>query len=228
MVGFCGIGENSVFERCYSAGFIDGDGWYYGGFCSWDYGENCSFVDCYWDTESSVVFISDGGTGKSTADMQDQSTFVNWDFMNVWYMDGYPSLRCFDSSGPLSGTYEAWLLDNPAIPVGMTDHNDAPAGDNVPNLLKYACGLEAMDVCTTADLMTIDSSDPAEFAIIYYKSKSALDVTLQPIWAETLAGPWTTVGMTLEKLGEDSEREQWRASIPLHVSGFIRLRAITD
>ena len=36
---------------------------------------------------------------------------------------------------------------------------------------------------------------------------------------------WRSDGITQELLGNDGQREQWRASIPLEAQGFIRLRA---
>ncbi|MDD2598242.1 MAG: hypothetical protein PHO37_03310 [Kiritimatiellae bacterium] len=73
--------------------------------------------------------------------------------------------------------------------------------------------------------MTIALGRANMFSVLYYKSKAAPDVTLQPIRAATLPGPWSDLGITTEKLGEDAEREQWQASAPPGASGFIRLRA---
>jgi len=66
------------------------------------------------------------------------------------------------------------------------------------------------------------------FSVLYYKAKSAQDVTLQPIRAEALAGPWSVLGIATEMIGGDAEREQWKASVPLGESGFIRLRATAE
>jgi hypothetical protein len=57
-----------------------------------------TFNNCYWDKEVSGIDSSFGGEGKSTAEMKTQSTFVNWDFDNIWAInpdinDGYPYLR---------------------------------------------------------------------------------------------------------------------------------------
>lgn len=57
-----------------------------------------SCEDCFWDTETSFISTSPGGTGKTTSEMTTQSTFTNWDFTNVWGInslinDGYPYLR---------------------------------------------------------------------------------------------------------------------------------------
>ena len=38
----------------------------------------------YWDKDASGIAISDGGTSKTTAEMQTKGTFVDWDFVNIW------------------------------------------------------------------------------------------------------------------------------------------------
>lgn len=52
----------------------------------------------YWDTEISHQMYSDGGTGKTTAEMKQQETYIDWDFASIWSIDksnndGYPFLR---------------------------------------------------------------------------------------------------------------------------------------
>jgi len=52
-------------------------------------------VSSYWDTDVSGTLVSGAGTGKTTAEMQTQSTFVGWDFDTIWGIeaginDGYP------------------------------------------------------------------------------------------------------------------------------------------
>ncbi len=50
----------------------------------------------YWDTETTGVSVSDGGTGKKTADMKKKATYQGWDFNNIWKIDegtNYPKLR---------------------------------------------------------------------------------------------------------------------------------------
>ena len=63
-----------------------------GGFC---YSNGDTITDCFWDTQTSGTAVSDGGTGKTTAEMKSQSTFTNWDFVTIWGIlstinDGYP------------------------------------------------------------------------------------------------------------------------------------------
>jgi len=66
------------------------------GFCFKNEG---TITNCFWDTETSGQATSDGGTGKTTAEMKTQSTFTDagWDFTTpIWTIqaeinDGYPS-----------------------------------------------------------------------------------------------------------------------------------------
>lgn len=54
-------------------------------------GSNSGTVtNSYWDTQTSAQAVSAGGEGKSTAQMRQQSTYVNWDFTSVWSIfNGY-------------------------------------------------------------------------------------------------------------------------------------------
>lgn len=65
-----------------------------GGFCGWE--EYSTATSCYWDTETSGTETSALGTGKTTAQMKTESTFVDWDFKNVWRIEEditYPYLK---------------------------------------------------------------------------------------------------------------------------------------
>jgi hypothetical protein len=89
--GFCGLNAGSI-SYVYSIGYVDGFDCY-GGLCGWDDGGTISYS--FWDTQTSGQSRSMGGTGKTTSEMQTQSTFTGWDFNNIWYMSGYPALRGF-------------------------------------------------------------------------------------------------------------------------------------
>lgn len=52
----------------------------------------------FWDIETSGLTSSDGGIGKTTIEMKQQSNFINWDFVNVWDIgekQTYPYLRTY-------------------------------------------------------------------------------------------------------------------------------------
>ncbi len=102
--GFCGESEGTLLN-CYSAGAVTGGGTY-AGFCGVNHSDITTHR-CYWDIETSGTTIayhvfnsgsyspvySIGGVteGKTTLQMQTQSTFVGWDFDEIWVMLAYPS-----------------------------------------------------------------------------------------------------------------------------------------
>ncbi|MCD4828917.1 MAG: hypothetical protein K8R90_05750, partial [Candidatus Cloacimonetes bacterium] len=121
--------SSSTISNCYSAGSVSGD-IYTGGLVGWNnyatinnsystgsvsgtilvgglVGLNSGTVTAsFWDTETSGQSTSAGGTGKTTAEMQTQSTFTDagWDFIGesvngldeIWMImpNEYPYLTC--------------------------------------------------------------------------------------------------------------------------------------
>ena len=60
-----------------------------------------SWVDCFWDTTISVSGTDGNSTGKTTSQMETESTFTNWDFTDVWKIDAgndYPRHRWTETS----------------------------------------------------------------------------------------------------------------------------------
>ncbi len=91
--GLVGYNYNGSIANCYSSGNVSAAGMVFsiGGLVGYNAGG--SITNCYWDIETSGKNSSHSGTGLTTAQMQTQSSFVNWDFENVWIMAGYPALR---------------------------------------------------------------------------------------------------------------------------------------
>ncbi len=61
-----------------------------------------TITESYWDTQSTGQATSSGGaTGKTTAEMQMQATFTNWDFTDTWQIAAseYPELQALDGFG---------------------------------------------------------------------------------------------------------------------------------
>lgn len=80
-------------ENSYSATVaVEGTQPYEGGLVG--QGVNNAVVASYWDTESSGVFTSAGGTGKDTSEMQNPTTFSTWD-TDIWEFPAgyYPNLK---------------------------------------------------------------------------------------------------------------------------------------
>ena len=228
--GICGRNLFGSVDKCYSTGPVTGLA-LIGGVC----GENLGDVfGSFWDTQASGVDVSDGGTGLITAEMQQQITyeFEGWDFTgesangtaDLWSMDDYPVLAGVDFPA-LSVTGFADWLSAEGVPVALSSATASPMEDGIPNLLKYACGLSPLLSYSGTDLYTMSLDDPGWFSITYFSSKQASDVTLEAVWASSLAGPWMNTGITYELLSDDGVREEWKASIPIGTSGFMRLRA---
>ncbi len=94
------VGDNyyGTIENCYATGSVTG-GWNVGGLV----GDNCMgdpVLDSFWDVETTGQSTSDGGIGKTTAEMKTESTFTDagWDFIEVWNIgenQTYPFLRVY-------------------------------------------------------------------------------------------------------------------------------------
>jgi hypothetical protein len=103
--GLAGCSEElAVITNTFSSGFVDASGAEVGGLVgSLGSGNNAGTVTAsYWDTETSGQSSSDGGQGRTTAQMQNQITFSGWDFSSVWNIfegDYYPFLRNHNLSG---------------------------------------------------------------------------------------------------------------------------------
>lgn len=94
---FVGVQEEGRIENCFSTGNITGG--YFEGFAKFQ-SENGIIINCYAVSENiSVRFVAyQNGTVENcyfSAELQNPETFINWDFMNVWYITegGYPRLR---------------------------------------------------------------------------------------------------------------------------------------
>lgn len=75
----------------YSSGYVNGFG-FEGGLIGWSqFGET---INSYWDINTSNQFGSSGGTGKTTLQMKNQTTFTGWNFNTIWNSEcSYPFLR---------------------------------------------------------------------------------------------------------------------------------------
>jgi hypothetical protein len=107
-----------------------------GGFCG-EIAAGGAINNSFWDTQLSGTLVSDGGTGKTTAQMKDNPTFTDagWNFITIWNRyehcnDGYPCLyrvtpSCFVLSSVLSvSTLQATgITDQSAVLNGILDDN---------------------------------------------------------------------------------------------------------
>ncbi|MHC4111304.1 MAG: GLUG motif-containing protein, partial [Planctomycetota bacterium] len=79
--GLVGYNDRATVTNSYSTGPVSGT-ISTGGLIGENY--NGIIFDSFWDVNSSGQNISSGGTGKTTSEMMQQSTFINWDFVDIW------------------------------------------------------------------------------------------------------------------------------------------------
>lgn len=150
LVGFADF--SSTIATCYNMGTVTGStnvGGLAGRFISG------TITHCYWDTETSGISTSPvGGEGKTTAEMVQEVTFTNWDFVTVWDINEgctYPFLQ---------------TIPNPvvAVPVTVSIEQAAPQPDPVTDTLPIVfevvfngpvTGFEASDVDFSASTATV-------------------------------------------------------------------------
>ena len=98
--GFVGSASLTLIFNCYSNGSVSGDE-RLGGFAGHK-NENY-IIKCLWDTETSGQIASVGGNGLTTAEMNKQSSYVDWNFSYIWDLNpsknnGYPYLKDITTS----------------------------------------------------------------------------------------------------------------------------------
>jgi len=91
--GLTGELGTGIISNSFSTGLITGNT-NVGGFCG---NNDDTITNCFWDKQTSGQAASSGGTGKTTDEMQEKSTFTSadWDFIIIWFIngitnDGYP------------------------------------------------------------------------------------------------------------------------------------------
>ena len=87
------LGYISAIVNSYSVGKVSGDK-NVGGLVGHNAG--AAIINSYFNNELSQRNDEGNGTGKTTAEMKQQSTFAHWDFTNTWQINNnYPELRIF-------------------------------------------------------------------------------------------------------------------------------------
>lgn len=103
--GFVGSATSTKFYKNYSISTVSGSnsvGGFYGS-SNTNASLRPSYVSNYFDYDraGTTNYTTTGVFAKSTSQMQQQSTYSDWDFNDVWTINNdYPSLRVFDKSTP--------------------------------------------------------------------------------------------------------------------------------
>ncbi len=94
LAGFIGRGYYAIVNNSYSGVEVSSAHSSARGFISVN--QSSTITNSYWDTESSTKTHSSGGTGLSTTEMKQQSSFSGWNFSTIWGIDelsSYPYLK---------------------------------------------------------------------------------------------------------------------------------------
>jgi len=113
--GLCGLNRYGAITNCYATSSVTSgdDPNNIGGLCGQN--DKSTIINCFWDIETSGITNSDGGTGKTTAEMKTASTFTDadWDFIGestngtneTWQIPtggDYPVLSIFNGYLPIA------------------------------------------------------------------------------------------------------------------------------
>jgi autotransporter-associated beta strand protein len=151
----------------------------------------------------------------------------------AWFEIGPTSLDLVVAAAAQS--FSAWLQQY-GLSGADAAMSAAPAGDGIPNLLKYAFNLDP-----TRDegsgLYPGEYRGLPHFAVLagshiemfYYRDTAKPDIDITPVWRARLeeAPDWSEV-IDLQLIGTQGGVEQWRARIPMDDErGFMNIRVNT-
>ena len=180
--GLIGLNQGGTVLRCYSTGKVKGitEGSWTGGLVSAN-SKGGLVESCYWDTETSGVTTSDGGQGKTTAEMQEMLMYLSagWDFAEADF-DGTDDAWRMCCGRPIYPklTWEQMLVGDFVEPAGVDLADIAFLAEH---------WLEAMDLPCKAPDLTLDGLidvDDLELMMQYW-GRGAREVIFETALDET-------------------------------------------
>ena len=133
------------------------------------------------------------------------------------------------ASTPVSATtytaVENWRVANfgTAINSGNAADSADPSGDGIPNLVKYAMGLNPLASTTTGITATAANG---VMTMNYTLADAATGATVQAWWSNDLQ-TWSTAGLTQTMLSDNGTIQLWQATVSMSSQGsamFMRLQ----
>jgi hypothetical protein len=115
--GLIGSHQEGHIDRCYSTGHVAGEGSLLGGLVGWTDDSESVVSNSFWDVETSGRFSSDGGIGKTTAEMKDIVTFTDVETEGL----DRPWDMCAVASGMIDRTFTWNIVDEQTYPFLCTE-----------------------------------------------------------------------------------------------------------
>lgn len=143
------------------------------------------------------IIIGGGGGGGSssvsaTAAVQPQKTYHFRLRLTDSYGNSFPGS---DATFTTPAAIEAWrqLHFGSTADAGNASDNANPAGDGIPNLMKYALWMTPTQSGVQPPPTTVTHNGARYLGLSFPRNPSALDVTYEVQAADSPAGPWTTI-----------------------------------
>lgn len=128
---------------------------------------------------------------------------------------------------PLNVLYADWAQEN--APDGARAMTDAPAGDGISNVVKFAAQLDATSQASWDALMSTEKALATEMTFHFTLGKRTRDLNpVIPEWSGDLEN-WSSEGIDLEMISEDTTHEFWKARLdPSQGQMFFRIRYLSQ
>ncbi len=198
--GLIGRMDNGRVERSYAAGRVSGS-ITQGGLIVVKNGG--TVLDSFYDTSATEQDSSAGGTGKSKEEMQQQATYSNWNFSNIWSIDegsAYPVLRDLNGSYTVSyvGNGGAGSVPEDVVKAGISYTLPGPDAFTPPT--NFAFG---------------EWNTAANGTGIGYESESTITMPAEDM---DLYAIWKRIPIDWE--GEGTIEEPWKVSSSAHLDAI--------
>jgi hypothetical protein len=159
--GFIGFlpNETTILKNNYTKSKVDGQtnvGAFYGRINT-NVGHIPTLVSNYFDKTiaETTDYQTSGVTAKTTDEMKQQSTYVGWDFENVWYMDsqtGYPTLRVFANIP--KAKKETITVNSHSLPIKSNVTKNKKSTISTQSILSPVFSITNRKISTTRDVLT--------------------------------------------------------------------------
>ncbi len=212
-----GLSKDSPITNCYSrsnvtatAGLGTGLAGYNGGYLTNCYyagiligspvqGIGCISNTSYFDAELTTG-DSKNSQGRTTLQMQNRETYVNWDFVNTWgmranYNDGYPYLQCFLPDS-LANTLEAVVLNTSNVDL-YTDTTFTLVAEIFPT----SVSTDVLWISADTNIVKVHEGilTPITYGSTYVVAASADGTCTDTCWVRVFARP-TSIKISVDKI----------------------------